>query len=190
VSWHGQLLYNGDYIVPDFAEAWRLSADAQSCLDVARPGGRIPDYRNEAQFAPKLKRFFDVFPAEQVRVFHFDDWTRDPRAIYLEILDFLGLEDDGRVDFPPVNEARHHRTGIMTKLVRNPPVLVRRSVHLLRKLTGRRGLGLANLALRLDSRKGPKEPVAPEVKEEIRAYFREDACEIEQWLWKPASKGR
>ena len=37
------------------------------------------------------------------------------------VLKFLDLDDDGRTDFPKVNEAKHHKRGWLVKWLISPP---------------------------------------------------------------------
>ena len=100
-SLHNQFLREFAEEIEDFETVWRLSG--------RRPPDTIPttcleprtlDYAAMGRFREQVERYLAVFPAEQVRVIQFRDWTAEPRTTYLGILDFLGLDDDGRTDFP------------------------------------------------------------------------------------------
>ncbi len=72
----------------------------------------------------KLLAFFELVPASQRRVFLFKQFASDTRSVYAETLNFLGLQDDGRTDFPRVNEARQYRSGLIGKVYQNPPAFL------------------------------------------------------------------
>lgn len=186
-SLFNQYLYNGMECLRDFRDAWALSGKRHS--------GNIPahftepamlDYRKAAAFSPQVERYFGLFPAERIRVFHMRDWVANPRAAYLAILSFLGLEDDGRTDFSRVNEAHHHRFELIMKLVQDPPYAVRRLVEAGRKLTGRDGLGLGKLLYRLNRKRGRVVEIDPAMRVEIEEHYAEDANLLRPRLWKPA----
>ena len=181
-SWHNQLLYNGTEIVKDFKTAWSMSGNrpletiSRHCLQP-----RILDYKAVGRFAEQVEPYLRLFGADRVRIYHFDTWIAEPRTIYVDILDFLGVDDDGRTDFPPVNEARHHAgSGKMVDVVRSPAF--RSAAKLFRRIAGKQVLGWGELALRLSSRKGYAQPRDPKLSEEIRSYFAEDNARLRPWL--------
>ncbi|HTG43723.1 MAG TPA: sulfotransferase domain-containing protein, partial [Verrucomicrobiae bacterium] len=152
-SRHNQLLYNGLESIADFATAWRLSGkrDAANMPRFCK-NPRTLDYRTAGAFSAQAERYFARFPEDQIRVFHFRDWTRNPRGTYLEMMRFLGIGDDGRTEFPTVNQARHHRSQLLGRLVHRPPQLVGRAASLIKKLTGRSRIGIGEWLMKLESR--------------------------------------
>ena len=116
-SYHHQLLYNLDETIADFETAWRLSLGGgkreipPTCREPA-----FLDYPNVGRFSEQLERYADLFPAENIKVIWFDDWTNDTRSTYTDILDFLELPDDGRTDFAVVNSAKYHRSQLIGDL--------------------------------------------------------------------------
>lgn len=174
-SLHHQLLYRFVESITDFETAWRLSGN--------RPADTIPrtcreprllDYRAFGRFGEQVERYLRVFPAEQVRVFRFEQWTADSRRTYLEILDFLGLDDDGRTDFPPVNEARGYKYKWLGRLIARPPRIAQVAVNLVKTLTGREALGLGAKASHLIAASASKTRLGPGLRDEIRHYYRDD----------------
>lgn len=182
-SRHNQLVLNGLENIKDFAKAWRMSGKRdRSNMPAFCKLPRVLDYREAGRFSEQVERYLGEFPRDQIRLFHFSEWTVDPRATYLEIMQFLGLEDDGRVDFPKVNEARHQRSALVVQLVRHPPLFVAWVVNLVKKLTGRSRLGLANAVVELNAAKGSISRIDEPLKEEIRAYFEADNARLRALL--------
>ena len=106
-SLHNQFLWEFAEEIEDFETAWRLSGRRppetipKTCLEP-----RTLDYAAMGRFREQVERYLVRFPAEQVRVIRFRDWVANPRATYVNVLDFLGLEDDGRTIFPRSTRAR------------------------------------------------------------------------------------
>lgn len=180
-SLHNQLVFNKDECITDFETAWRLSGkrDATNISPQCR-SPKFLDYVDAGTFSPQVERFFELFPKDQIRVFHFRDWSRDPRAAYLHILGFLGVLDDGRTEFPRVNPARRRRTNFLWKLQKNPPKLARAAVTLTKRVTGRHTLGLIELLRRVDTKNGGQTKVSDTVKQEIAAHFSADNAKLEK----------
>ncbi len=98
---------------PNFAAAWHAQADR-------RAGRRIPlaarwqihprllQYAEVGRLGAQLQRLVERAGRDRVCPVLFDDFVADPRGEYLRVLAFLGLDDDGRREFPPVNVTRRH----------------------------------------------------------------------------------
>lgn len=183
-SYHNQLLYNRDESIEDFETAWRLSGKRGP--DTIPPSCREPsflDYAAAGRFHEQVERYFAVFPAEQIRVFAFRDWIADPRGTYLEILRFVGLGDDGRVEFPPVHEAMHHKSKMLAMLTQNPPAWVLRASSLIKRLTGRSQLNVAPRLRDLNRGAGYRTQVSLSLKEEIRACYEAENLLLRSRIW-------
>jgi hypothetical protein len=185
-SLHNQFLWEFAEDIEDFETAWRLSGRRppetipKNCLEP-----RTLDYAAMGRFREQVERYLANFPMRQVRVIRFRDWVADPRATYLEILDFLGLEDDGRSVFPPINQGTTYRSRSLTRLIVVPPGPLRRLALLVKALTGPFGRLLHRVALkaarRLSAPSYNKE-IDPKLCDEIRSYYAEDNRRLEERL--------
>jgi hypothetical protein len=184
-SLHNQFLWEFAEEIEDFETAWRLSGQ--------RPPATVPpqclepstlDYAAMGRFREQVERFLANFPADQVRVIWFEEWVGDPRATYLEILRFLGLEDDGRTNFPPINRGVTYRSRTLTRLIVSPPTGLRSAARLFKKLTGPLGRQLHRVALKLARRVSARgyQKIGPALREEIRSYYAEDNRLLEKQL--------
>ena len=63
----------------------------------------VARYRAYAAIGDMLERFIALVPAGQRIVIVYDDFRADTRWEYLRVLALLGLADDGRTEFAPVN---------------------------------------------------------------------------------------
>lgn len=100
-SYHNQLLINCEEAETDLRKAWEMSE--------ARPPETIPDtnrepafldYKRVGRFSEQVQRYLDYFPPNQIKIVFMNDWADDPRCLYLELMDFLALQDDGKTGFP------------------------------------------------------------------------------------------
>jgi sulfotransferase family protein len=183
-SRHNQLIFNGEESIEDFETAWRMSGKRDTTnIPKACKNPDLLDYRAAGMFSPQVERFYSFFPAEQIRVFHFDHWVGNARPTYLEILRFLEVPDDGRTQFLPVHQAHHHESKLLVNFIRNPPRAVRSAVEFAKKVTRRSNLGLADWALRLDARPGILSKANADLKSEIRAFYAEDNARVQKRIW-------
>jgi hypothetical protein len=186
-SLHNNLLLNGDETVTDFDEAWRLSEHRDSS-NVA-PHCREPwllNYKATGHFGEQVQRFYEQFPADQIRVFHFRDWSRDPRATYLEIMRFLNLPDDGRVDFPRRNEAKNPRSRLLAQMIAKKPFPLNVAAKLVKLLLGQKaGWRVSKQIFRLNARKGYAGEVNDRIRDEIRSYYAAHNRDLDARITRP-----
>ena len=183
-SLHNQTLYTGDENIRDFEHAWQLSGkrDESNTSRFCREPTFL-DYKNAGQFDRHVERIFEHFPAGQVRIFHFDDWSHDPRPTYLEIMRFLGVADDGRNDFPPVNEAKQSRIRWLAPLIRTAPVKALR--QLIARATGLRDLRVNAVLSRFNTRRGYATTVPEPLRKRIDEFYRSSNQRLEPRIWRP-----
>jgi hypothetical protein len=188
-SLHNQFLQEFAEEIEDFETVWRLSGRRMpdtippTCLEP-----RTLDYAAMGRFREQVERYLEAFPAEQVCVIRFRDWTAEPRQAYLEILRFLGLEDDGRTAFPPINPGQTYRSRALARLIMRPPRFVRRLARLMKALPFGHRLYRAARTAGFRSAPGYQREIAPELRDEIKRYYAEDNGLLEERI--EALKGR
>ncbi len=124
----------------DLMEAWWLQ-------EPRRRGDRIPatctepaflQYLSACALGRQLERLYERVDPRRVLHLKLETLQSDPGAEYRRVLEFLGLDDDGRCDFQVANPARGYRS-------RNVQRFLRFSGKLRLKLGITRGLGLSRL---------------------------------------------
>ena len=185
-SLHNQFLREFSEEIEDFETAWRLSGNrpagsiSPTCLEP-----RTLDYTAMGRFCEQVSRYLEAFPPDQIQILHFQEWIENPRAIYLNILDFLELDDDGRSDFPPVNQGRTYRSRRLVRRILFPPVWVRKSVQLFKRVTGFQAQGIYPLMHRIVrslTAPGYGKEISPRLREEIRRYYADDNRRLKELL--------
>ena len=175
-AFHGQLLYAGTETERSFERAWALQAERQAGKHL--PDGcrepRLLQYREVARLGAQVTRLLETFPRDQVQLILFDDFAADPGGVYRAALEFLGVADDGRVEFPPVNQARVPRVEWLARLSRRPPPFVSTAVRKLKHRVGWTGKGLLDPLRQANSRNERRAPLEPRVRRELAQEFRED----------------
>ncbi len=179
-SYHNQLLYNYDETERDFSMVWKLARDGKqrelpaSCREPA-----LLDYLSVGRFDEQVRRYVETFPPNNIMVVRFGDWVRNPRQQYLAILEFLGLEDDGRDQFEKVHQAKQHRNNWLARFSQRPPAWVLRLADVLKKVAGRERLGLATTLRKVNQSTGYVGAVDDRIKAEITAHFVESNARLD-----------
>jgi hypothetical protein len=182
-SYHHQLLYNRDECIDDFDDAWHGS--------FSNAGRQIPpycrepkflDYPEVGRFSEQVKRYIEVFPRQSVKVIWFEDWIGRPRDTYVEILDFLNLEDDERSRFEMVNSAKYHRFKFIGDITQRPPTWVLNISKVIKKFLRLNDLGIARFVRRLNRVQGYRTEVSSQLAHEIDQYYADDNKKLERIL--------
>ena len=179
-SIHNQHLLGFWEEIEDFERAWSLSERGRAPAACTEP--RMLDYRAMGRFDEQVARYLDAFPREQVLVLRFRDWTADPRAAYLRILEFLALPDDGRSDFPQINQGTSYRSRGLVRFFVHPPNWIRTVLRPAKRLLALESGALVGKATGLLSRPGYKKQISPSLRQEVRRYYAEDNARLEARL--------
>jgi hypothetical protein len=188
-SLHSQLRYVLDEDEPDPEAAWDLQ-DARARGERLPPTVRVPEflqYGAAASLGAQLRRVHEHFPPEQVKVLVMDDLKRDTGAVYREALDFLGVPDDGRSEFPRVNENKVHQRAAVARLTQRPPAALVAVARGVKKVGRIERLGVLDRVRRTNRQVARREEITPEFAERLRAHFRDDVADLGEQIGRDLS---
>jgi len=183
-SLHSQFVFVGVEPVEDFAAA--LALDEERERDGAPRGFPPRSYRDAADYAPRVKRYVEVFGPDRVHVVIYDDFKEDTLAAVQDTFGFLGVDPSFRPKLDVVNPNTVVRSRYLRGLVRRPPERVRPILHRLSTQTARRRVGAAYK--RWNTRAVPRDPVPDGVAEALRPLAARQAGELEQVLGRDFSR--
>ena len=176
-SLHNQMLVNGNESVTDFKEAWKLSGERLAGRRLPR-FGREPShlaYDKVCSLGAQYERLLSRVDVNRVLPVIMEDVKADARGQYLRVIEFLGLNDDGRVDFPVFNRAKERRSVLLRKMV----IMVG---DVKRSLGIQSGLGLLNRIDRTNVRYRKRPPLPDDIRQELQEYFRDDVAKLGRLL--------
>jgi hypothetical protein len=173
-SLHEQFLFSGDENVEDFREAWALSPKrriGQKIPPLCREP-RLLDYQWMGLLGYHLERLFQKVPRERVLVLLLDDLRDRPREVYLRVLRFLGVPDNGRENFPALNRAKERRWPLLERGL----LPIRRTVYRVKMKLGleHMGTGILRWLDAINRKERPRLPLPDDLRQEMMAYYRED----------------
>lgn len=170
-SVHMQLLQGGREAILEPAEAWaaRLDRRKDERLPGFCPEPADLDYEAACKLGEQVERLLDHAPRDQVHFVFSEDMRQDPRSSYGGVLEFLGLEDDGRYDFATFNVRKAPRSPRLARLIATASELRRKAVPS-QKLSG---LGSKIARLNRQSVQPPR-AMSDELRTELAAAFAED----------------
>jgi hypothetical protein len=93
---------------PTFELGWRVEAERSRSRPrhFQGPPG-VTGYRDVAMLGEQVERALSLISPHQRLLILFDDFVTDTASVYRQVLQFLGLPDDGRQAFPPINAGQH-----------------------------------------------------------------------------------
>jgi len=178
---HGQLLLTLHEDCGEFREAWRRQEARRQGRMIPRTctEPRVLQYREACSLGAQSRRLLDAFPREQVLFLLLDDLAAEPRAAYERTLAFLGVESDGRREFPRVNESEALRSRALARLARGlrfePWIRLKRRLG----LPARAWLAIPRRVYR---RRAPREPLDAGFRAELAEAFREEVLALQALL--------
>lgn len=115
-SVHQTLLLTGVEKHQQLKTAWQAQEMRSGPSD-----SRLLQYLQLASFGSQIQRLQDLVGGERVLVHLLEDLREDPAAVYRHTLDFLEVDDDGRREFPVVNERIGYRNNRLGQLFQRLP---------------------------------------------------------------------
>jgi hypothetical protein len=184
---HSQLVFNKREDIADFGEALAAEPDR-------RAGQRIPTealrpealfYRHSVRFADQLRHWFEVVGRDRMHVIVFDDLVADPRAVYRQTLEFLGVDASVEVDLSAYNPNKRARSGFVQRMIFAPPKPIR-------SLFGRaRSLPIAHRVrdrlVSANSTKAERAQMDPALRSELTAEFAPQVAELGELIGRDLS---
>lgn len=180
-AWHGQLVFNGEEDVADFARAWALQ-------DARRNGESIPPgcidvsallYGDFCRIGAQLQRVYETVPAARVHVVLFDDLAADPAAVYRAVLKFLGAPAAHR---PPGGFAVHNPAKVRRGLLRHARLALQPLARWKTALGIRKAFGISKRIEKYEGRAMPRAPLSADCARKLHDYFADDVRLLESLL--------
>lgn len=175
-SMHSQLLYSRDEDVIEIQKAWELSSERKQGLKIPKLcRDRKSLYYDEiAKLGSQLERLMEIFPKEQIEIIFSEDFFKNTKAVYQEVLSYLGLPDDERTDFPKVNQNKHHKLGWLANVTQHPPKELTNMIMKLKKKIGLEHIGVLRILRKINKSEIQRQPLSDKFKMKlIQTYYNE-----------------
>ena len=129
-------------------------------------------------YATQLKRYFDLFDINQLKIYLFEDWLSDQLGVYKDILQFIGVDDT----FVPNLNTRYNISGKpKSKALDNMltrPNLVKKALKPI--LPGAFRSKMAAKLLRSNLKRLPK--LSPSLRAELINIYRDDILQLQDLI--------
>jgi len=184
-SLHNERVSQGHEWIADLGQA--LAADSERVAGRLLPEGTNAlgiVYRENAQYAAPLGRWFAALGRERVHVIVFDDFARDTAAEYRKVCQFLGVDPGfSPSSFEPRNASHRQRRWVRRVVDSRPGTWLTHDA--LGRIVGenrRARLALRFRHSRVNRRAMRREPVDPELRRSLEAEFRPDIERLSEMI--------
>lgn len=175
----------------DFAVAWRLQDARARGERVPRhcPDARLLLYREVARYGEQVERLQRLAGREQTLAVIFDDLARDAGAVYRQVLDFIGVDDDGQATFRRRYPSRIYRYRWLQRLLyaasRKANAVEtrhRRAKVKTKPAGGRKKKSWVRRLARWNRIEARPAPLSPEMQAAVRAALADDVARLSDLL--------
>ena len=173
---HAQKLLSLEEDEPSFEKAWALRQERLAGRHVPKycVEPRLVDYAELGKLGSHLSRHLREIPEAQRLVILFDDFARDTRSIYAQVLQFLGVPDDNRTDFPRINESQQLKNPGLYEFGHRPPQKLMRFANAVKAMLGIERLGILSRLLAWNVRPAQRAPLSGAMRAILLKEFTDD----------------
>ncbi|MEL6441900.1 MAG: sulfotransferase [Cyanobacteria bacterium J06621_8] len=195
-SYHSQARYNCDESEQDFERAWNLQWERAQGRNIPRlcKEPKTLQYGKIARFGEQIEKLLNIFPRQQIQIIWYEDFAADTPKVYENVLNFLTIPSDGRVNFERVNSNKNHRFNILGKLSEKPPKSIVSFAMKAKQMIGLEKLGIIEQIRAINKQEKKRQLLSSKLYSEIIAEYQEDIDKLSKILdkdlssWKSAPK--
>ncbi|MEP7361142.1 MAG: sulfotransferase [Chloroflexota bacterium] len=187
---HQQQVWMGREDIADFASALAAEPDRKA-------GRRLPPdpqyvagllYREACTMAPQVRRYLDVFGRDRVHIALLEDLAARPLETYRGVLEFLAVDPTFvPIDMDVVNANNVRRVPALQRIRKGLGPIERG----LRRVIPARAFRVLSAPLKIawdaNTKQEPRAPIAPELQEELTAYFAPDVAALSELIGRDLS---
>jgi hypothetical protein len=173
--------------VQDLAQAWDLQDSRRQKLHLPK-SAREPEllmYGEVGQFSKYVEHLYTIFPRKQVKIILLEDLAKNTKEIYEDILEFLKVPTDARIDFQRVNANFENKSQFLAKLFHPPQPIY----QFFMKTISLFGIGfmkkvsvIYNRVERLNTTRSTRSVMEPALRARLIEHFRPDVENLAQLL--------
>ena len=164
----------------NFEKAWRLQENRKNGKDLPNPCKveQFLQYRDIASYSAQIERLLSIFPRNQVKFILYDDLKSNARQVYLDVLGFLGLEDDNRQEFPVGNPSQRYKIQWLGEFLSDQPRWLKVLKSWFKRAFGIKRLKIRSFVNKRNVEVGKRKPLPPHLITELKTDFREDVARV------------
>jgi hypothetical protein len=112
----------------------------------------------------------------------FDDFINNPRSVYAQLLEFIGVDDDGRSEFKSKRGNAGYKSHLLQQFVMNPPPWAFRLIQLSNAKNFSRLKGLRKRIKKFNKATEKEQELSNSMRATLRDYYRADVEKLSNLL--------
>jgi hypothetical protein len=189
-SLHSNHVFNQNESIADFEEAWNAVADRKAgkkISEVIKCPVQGLYYTEIGKYSQQLQRYYDVFGREKVKVILFEDFKSNTRAVYSDLLNFLGVDGSIIPEFKVYNSSKTIRSSWMRKMTVNAPQWMRKTGRaLFPHQTGRRDWLMKTL-WKINTKEAERKKASSSIRSVVLNHYRDDINQLQNLIGRDLS---
>lgn len=183
-SLHSQLYYNSDETIENFEEAWNLEKERKQNKNIPSTcrEPKMLYYSEIAKYNEQLKNIYKYFPKSQVKVIIFDDIKKNMLIVYKDVLKFLNVPYEGKVNFEKVNENKTVKFKSLNLLINHPPKIMINFIMNLKSFFGIEQFGILKIIRKNNTYISKRKPLNKTLEQIIYKAYENDIKMLSQEL--------
>jgi len=186
-SLHGHRLYINSEDIENFGEA--LAAEEERKRGLRLPANPYPVaglfYREVGKYGEQVKRYFDAFGREQVKVILYDDFKANPAAACREVFSFLEVSAAFPVEISVINASKRVRSRSLAAFLDPPPPFASKLARALTTPEMRHKLFRTVRGMNTEHRS--RDPLAVDLRRDLQNFFASDVQRLSDLLGRDLS---
>jgi hypothetical protein len=188
-SFHSQLVFTADETEKSFEKAWKLQETRKQGKQIPAPcrEAAFLQYAEMGKLGLQIERLQTIFPAEQIKIILFEDFVKSTKEVYDDVLKFLAVPGDQRIDFIKINENKSHKMGAVGNFTAKPPALLTNVALKARDILGIKELGILDTIRSFNTKVAAREALSDDLRAEMIAQFTPDVQKLAQLIGRDLS---
>ena len=135
-------------------------------------------YQKVMEYPPQIRRYWDIFPREQVHIIIYDDFKTNTDGVVRDVLRYLNIDDTVELELEQHNRSKTYRSAFVQSLLYQLPEPIVDVAIKVRPLVS----PLRRWLLQWNQREEKRPPIQPETLAMLQAYFRPQVEELSTML--------
>lgn len=185
-SLYSELIWNGQEELSNFADAWSAQnrRERGECIPRLCNEPLWLQYRQACALGTQLERLIAQVPSASIKVVLFDDLRDHTREVYVSVLRFLGVDDDGWHQFEIHNASKRPRFRTITLGLRRLASIKGWTQSV---LGARTSFGILKTIERLNTASFNRPPMSSEMRARLTDEFRDEILKLSRLLQRDLS---
>jgi hypothetical protein len=131
-------------------------------------------YAALAKFGNQIEKLLAIFPYQQLHVIWYEDFASSTQLVYENVLSFLGVPSDRRIEFSRINTNKIHKLSWLGKFSEKPPQILVKTAMNTKQILGLKRLGILDGIREVNRKVIDRKPLRDNFRSKLIYEFKDD----------------